>query len=110
MYLLAVILFLWGFWTLYVPVMGIYRAHLAKRLSRAGYILGLPWVVLGYAVDVLAQFSVATLFFFDLPRRGEWLVTDRLIRYSSSSGWRKAKADWICSHLLDVFDPTGNHC
>ena len=109
-YALAAFLFLWGFWALYILVMGIYRAHLSGRLSKAGYVLGLPWVALGYAVDVIAQYTVATLLFLDLPRRGEWLVTDRLIRYSGGTGWRKLKADWICMHLLDVFDPSGNHC
>ena len=109
-YALAAFLFLWGFWALYILVMGIYRAHLSGRLSKVGYVLGLPLVVLGYAVDILAQYTIATAYFMDWPRRGEWLVTDRLIRYSGGTGWRKAKADWICTHLLDVFDPSGNHC
>lgn len=109
-YALYTLAFLWAFWTVYVLVMGIYRAHLAKRLGRVTYALGLPWVVLGYAMDVLAQYTVATLFFLDLPRRGEHLVTDRLIRYSAGNGWRRAKADWICTHLLDPFDPSDNHC
>ena len=76
-YTLYLLAFLWCFWALYVMVMGVYRAHLSGRLSRAGYMLGMPWVILGYLVDVLAQFTVATLFFADLPRRGEWHVLER---------------------------------
>lgn len=32
-YALYVLAFLWAFWAMYVLVMGIYRAHLAKRLT-----------------------------------------------------------------------------
>lgn len=107
----AAILFLWVFWGLYVLVMGVYRAHLAKRLTRITYALGLPWVAIGYGVDILAQYTLACLFFLDLPERGEHLVTDRLKRYIADGvGWRAKKAEWICTHLLDVFDPSGNHC
>jgi hypothetical protein len=70
----------------------------------------MPWVVIGYAVDIFAQYTVAILFFVDWPRKGEHLVTERLIRYSAGTGWRKTKADWICTELLDIFDPRGNHC
>lgn len=100
---------LWLFWGLYILVMGIYRAHLSRRLSRVGYVLGLPWILLGYLVDVLANLTVASIVFVELPR--EWLVTDRLQRHVIGSfGWRERLASWICNHLLDIFDPTGNHC
>ena len=107
---LTVIAALWAFWALYVLVMGLYRAHLSGRLSRPAFVLGLPWVVVGYTLDVIAQYTIACVFFLDLPARREWLVTQRLQRYSAGSGWRKVKADWICTHLLDVFDPKGDHC
>lgn len=107
---LATILFLWGFWALYVLVMGIYRAHLKGRLRGLTLVMSVPLVLAGLIVDVVAQYTLATLFFLDLPRKGEHLVTDRLQRYSAGSGWRKAKADWICTHLLDVFDPDEDHC
>lgn len=109
-YLALTLLFLYVFWALYILVMGVYRAHLSGRMSKAAYVLGVPWVLLGYMVDIIAQYTIATLYFVDLPKKGEHLVTDRLIRYSAGSGWRKAKADWICTHLLDLFDPRGDHC
>lgn len=109
-YLALTLLFLYVFWALYILVMGVYRAHLSGRMSKAAYVLGVPWVLLGYTVDIIAQYTIATLYFVDLPKKGEHLVTDRLIRYSAGSGWRKAKADWICTHLLDLFDPRGDHC
>src|SRR5574343_277739 len=102
--LLSIILFLWVFWGLYVLVMGVYRAHLNKELSKVGYAFGLPWVIIGYAVDIFAQFTIANILFLDLPRKGEWLVTTRLQRYlQDGKGWRYYKADWVCKHLLDIF-------
>lgn len=90
--------------------MGVYRAHLSRRLSKAGYAFGLPWVALGYALDFLANVIVATLIFLELPR--EALVTTRLQRHinSPTSSWRTAIAVWVCDEMLDVFDPSGNHC
>jgi len=101
--------FLWAFWAMYVLVMGIYRAHLAKRLTAVTLCLSAPFIALGYLMDVIANLTVASLVFMEPPR--ELLVTARLQRYvASGKGWRFTIADWICNHLLDVFDPSGNHC
>lgn len=103
-------LFLWVFWGLYVLVMGLYRAHLDHRLTPVTTVLGLPFVVVGFVVDVLANITLASIAFFEVPR--EWLVTDRLQRHirTPTSAWRTRLASWICDHLLDVFDPSGDHC
>ena len=101
--------FLWAFWAMYVLVMGIYRAHLAKRLTAVTLCLSAPFIAAGYLMDVVANLTVASLVFLELPR--ELLVTSRLQRYVGlGQGWRFTLADWICNHLLDVFDPSGNHC
>ena len=101
--------FLWAFWAMYVLVMGIYRAHLAKRLTAVTLCLSAPFIVVGYLMDVIANLTVASLVFLEPPR--ELLVTSRLQRYvAQENGWRFRIADWICNHLLDVFDPSGNHC
>lgn len=71
--------FLWAFWAMYVIVMGIYRAHLAKRLTAVTLCLSAPFIVLGYLMDVVANLTVASLVFLELPR--ELLVTSRLQRY-----------------------------
>ena len=89
--------------------MGVYRAHLAGRLNKFTLVLAFPVVILGYAMDILANWLIAPIIFLDLPR--ELLVTSRLIRYQTEdSGWRAKLSFYICEHLLDVFDPTGNHC
>lgn len=94
---------------MYVLVMGIYRAHLSHRLKGLVLVLSLPLVAIGYLMDVIANLTVASLLFLEPPR--ELLVTSRLQRYVAlEQGWRFRIADWICNHLLDVFDPSGNHC
>lgn len=106
---LYVVLQLWVFWALFVLVMGMYRAWLAKRLGRLAIALSLPWIVIGLALDFAANCSLAIVLFVDLPH--ELLVTRRLRRYIlQGSGWRRDVAVWVCENLLDPFDPTGDHC
>lgn len=108
-YALYVLAFLWAFWAMYVLVMGIYRAHLAKRLTPVALALSLPFVALGYVMDVLANITIASVVFIELPQ--ETLVTDRLKRHiDHGNGWRQALASYVCDHMLDMFDPSGNHC
>ena len=108
-YALFVIAFLWSFWAMYVLVMGIYRAHLAKRMTPVTLALSLPFVALGYVMAVLANITIASVVFVEPPQ--EILVTDRLKRHiNHGTGWRQALASYVCDHMLDMFDPSGNHC
>src|SRR5262245_43995164 len=97
---LLALLYVWGFWGLYVLVMGLYRAKLAGRLTGPALYLGYPFVGIGYAVDILANFTIATALFLDLPR--ETLVTSRLKRYYAQGvavvGWRYTLAVFICQN------------
>lgn len=106
---LLLLAYLYFFWTLYVLVMGFYRAHLNNRLTRFTKILSGPWVIVGVIFDASANIFIATFVFMELPR--EWLVTTRLTRYQTyPKGYKKKLAEYICDKLLDPFDPTGNHC
>lgn len=101
--------YLWLFWLAYILVMGLYRAHLAGRLTGAPLWLASPVIVIGLLLDVLANIFLATLIFQELP--GEWLVTSRLAKYlKRNHGWHSKAAWWVCTHLLDPFDPHGTHC
>jgi hypothetical protein len=101
--------YLWVFWLTYILVMGLYRAHLAGRLTGVPLWLASPVIVLGLLLDVLANIFLATLIFLELP--GEWLVTSRLAKYiKRNHGWQSKMAWWVCTHLLDPFDPNGVHC
>lgn len=99
----------YALWVLYLLVMGLYRAKLNGRLSKAASVLGAPFLILGYLVDIFANLTVATIVFLELPR--ETLVTSRLTRHlKQGEGWRQRFAKSICSALLDPFDPRGTHC
>jgi hypothetical protein len=99
----------YALWVLYLLVMGLYRAQLAGRLSKPAMVLGAPFLILGYLVDVLTNLTVATALFLELPR--EALVTTRLTRHmGDGDGWRYRVARAICRSLLDPFDPRGVHC
>lgn len=108
--LFGLITYLWMFWGFYVLVMGIYRAHLDNRLTKVTLCLGLPFVVVGYVIDVSVNLTVASIIFLEPPQ--ELLVTSRFQRYvtRTPNTWRGRAATWVCENLLDVFDPTGNHC
>jgi hypothetical protein len=115
---LAALGYMWAFWYLYVLVMGFYRASLAGRLTGIAKWLALPVVLIAIAVDLLANWTVAALWFLEPPKvELSWppkrpdLVTSRLSRYiAGPDGWRKDQAIWLCRNLLDYFDPSGTHC
>lgn len=103
--------YLYGFWLLYVLIMGFYRAWLAKKLTKVGLVLASPALLVGYLVDLFANWTLATLWFMEPPRRPLELVTDRLSRYiDQTDGWQKVHAEWVCHNLLDYFDPHDTHC
>ncbi|ASJ79182.1 hypothetical protein P26059A_0030 [Curvibacter phage P26059A] len=104
-------LYLVIFFYLYVLVMGIYRVHLQDRLKGFLFVLCVPAVVVGLLFDVFANLFIATFVFWQLPR--EWLVTTRLTKIKSNplEHWkRRYIAQYVCEHILDVFDPNGDHC
>lgn len=110
--LVCTLTFLLFFWYLYVLVMGLYRGYLSGKLKGFPLYLSYPAVILGYLVDLLANYTVFTLVFLEIPKRPLELVTDRLTRYldGDSFNWRYKISFCICTGLLDVFDPSNDHC
>ena len=99
------------FWYLYILVMGLYRAFLQGRLKGIPLCLAGPALVTGYAVDLVSNWTLASLFFLEIPRAPLELVTHRLSRHiKDGHGWRRSLARAVCNNLLDVFDPLGSHC
>lgn len=105
-----VVLYLYLFFGVYILVMNLYRAHLEKTLTKPGYVLGAPWLVLGAFLDVMANLFIFPFIFLEPPR--EWLVTTRLRRHMDGEpeGFRYRFARAICRKLLNAFDPSGKHC
>ena len=96
-------------WVLYLAAMNLKpRLKTMQPIARAhGYVLVLIAVVL----DALLNWVVASVIFFEQPQ--ELLLTARLKRYHGpayAGSWRARLAAWICTHLLDPFDPSGKHC
>jgi len=103
---------LWSLWYLYLIVMSLYRARLMGRLSTNATVLGYPALMIGLAMDWLINWTVATIWFWELPKTPLELVTGRLQRYIAGPAGRKQKhARIVCSHFLDPFDPNPEgHC
>jgi hypothetical protein len=96
-------------WIFYLAVMALWRAKRDGSISRPALWLGYPILVVGAMLDVLVNLTIMTLLFAEIPQH--WLVTSRLQQHINfGSGWRQKLATWICSSLLDSFDPTGLHC
>ena len=95
-------------WTFFLSIMSLKRAKDAKTLSRPAYYLGLPLLIMGYTLDVLFNWVFGTVMFLELPREG--VLTHRLKRHYKKDNWRGRLARYICSNLLDAFDPSGKHC
>ena len=103
---------LWALWFLYLIVMSLYRAKLLGRLSTASKVLGAPALVLGWLLDWAINWTIAALWFREMPYAPMELVTGRLSRYiAGEPGWRNKHARIICAHMLDPYDPNpGGHC
>jgi hypothetical protein len=99
---------------LYLAVMAMRRAQGDGRLGWPPRVLGLPIVLCGLVVDVALNLVLASIVLLEWPRltgpAPEWLLTTRLKRLVRTTGWRARVARWVCTHLLDAFDPSGCHC
>jgi hypothetical protein len=97
-------------WALYLAAMNL-KAHLAT-MGPVAKVHGYALVAVAITFDAFVNLAICTLLFADRPR--EWLLTARLKRYRRgeqyAGTWRARLAEWICSRLLDQFDPRGEHC
>lgn len=96
-------------WLFYLAVMHLkpHRDALHPIARAHAYALLGVGLVLDFVLNVL----IGSILFAKPPQ--DWLLTGRLQRYIRDPGekaWRRALAAWICRHLLDQFDPSGNHC
>lgn len=99
---------IYALWVYYLAVMCLKRANDHLPLFGATRIAAMSVLWPGYLLDFLTNMFVMTVLLLELPR--EWLVTARLSRHSRDDGWRGVLSRWVCSALLDRFDPSGCHC
>lgn len=109
--LVALYLFLLTCWGYYIAVMNLMRVR--HQLTPVQKFFAWQVAAPGLLLNWLLTTVVATVIFIDLPRLREAGLTARLHRYVDDpfeEPWRRALAHWICTNLLDRFDPTGDHC
>jgi hypothetical protein len=93
-------------WFLFIGIMAMQRVSKAGQLTKTALYLGLPWLVLGFVLDVIGNMLISVPL-LELPQ--EWTVSARLKRHILfSKGWRFKFALWFVP-LLDPFDPSGHH-
>lgn len=97
----------YALWIFFLAVMALKRARDEGTLGHVAYKLGVPILVIGYALDFAVNLTACTVLFFELPR--ETTVTARLKRHKDDDGVRGRIARWMAAHLLDPFDPDGRH-
>lgn len=113
----GVLLYLWVFLVLIIAALSIYGKKLRGELNLTAAPKSVSYVmysIVGVAIvfDFIVQYTIFTVYCWDLPRKGEYLVTSRFRRYiDHADGSRNyGIAISICTGYLDVFDPTGDHC
>lgn len=96
-------------WIFYLAVMTLIRARDDGKLPPVALAFAYPVVAVGLLFDFALHVLVGTVLFLERPR--EWLLTQRLSRLiREDDGWRGDLALWMCTTLLDAFDPDGSHC
>lgn len=100
-------LFLLIGWILYVAIMAL-KDRRDRLHPFAKFNAYLALALFGYPWDLVMNLLVCVAF-VRIPR--DWLLTGTLKRaLSVETGWREATASWICTNLLNQFDPSGKHC
>ena len=92
--------------TLYLAVMNLSRHK--DTLDNQQKIIFFPIVLVGILCDVLFRWTVGVVILADVTPC--WLFTDVLKRHVKEDTWRGKIARFMCSKLLNKFDPSGEHC
>lgn len=100
---LVVLLLLGLTFVLYVVEHAVEEADL-PAIAQA---LILPWLWIGFGLDVLMNATVFWAAFAERPR--EWTISARVRRHiHEGSGWRYTLATWVCETFLRPID--ADHC
>ena len=97
-------------WGLYVASMQFrhFKDKLHPVAKAHAYLIGAVMIALDFVINIVM--SVPLL---ELPRwdKGEFLLSPRLKRWNKhNDSWRTDIAAWLCEHLLNQFDRSGDHC
>lgn len=103
-----------GLWFIYIVVMRLKRAEVALR-KRGGTVLFLAKLLAaaGLLLDVLYNVTWGSLMFLQWPHWSRLTLTARLKYLQRGGGrwkWQGDLADFVCTKMLDPYDPRGKHC
>lgn len=102
-FIYAATMFTWG---MYLSVMNLMEQK--DKLTLTTKIFAYPIAAIGVFADFFYNITVGTLMFLELPK--EYLLTMRLDRHLTETGWRGKRARWACKNFLDPFARDGRHC
>lgn len=97
----------YALWVFFLAVMHLQERRDAGTLGPVAYKLGVPVLIVGYALDFAVNVVVMTVVLLEPPH--ETTVTARLRRHRDNATWRGSLARWVGTQLLDPFDPSGRH-
>jgi len=97
----------YGTWLFYLAFMDIKRNQILykEKLGIAWYgLYPIFWIAL--LMDVLFNWTVGTAYYREFPK--EFLFTARCARHLKGTGIQLARAQYVCTNLLDPAD--SGHC
>ena len=92
--------------TFYLAVMNLSRHK--DSLDNTQKVIFFPIVLIGILSDVLFRWTVGVVIMADVSPN--MLFTAVLQRHVKKDTWRGKVSRFLCSKLLDKFDPSGKHC
>ena len=104
----APILYLYAFWMLFLAFTALYTAW--RNLPLAVKVIAAPVVLLGLIVDVVTNYTIASVGFMEFPAEGDYTLTKRLSTYlKNPASWEYSVANVLCTYFLNPFQVNG-HC
>ena len=107
-YLVIILTLPWTVFLIFTAVMGWKAARRKGKLTKWMLVMAVPWLVIGYPLDILLNLTWGSLIF---GRPKEWTYSARLWYWSNQTEnetlRRRALRHRV--NLLDAIDPDGNH-
>lgn len=96
-------------WPLWAPLSMLVWYAVGIQYQRGGaYRLLAPVTFGGFLYDVLLQYTLFQLYFWEVAPRGEFTISMRLGRLQTRTDWRGALARWLV-RILNSLAPGGRH-
>mgnify|MGYP006372127905 FL=1 len=107
-WLLLLLTLPWSVFLIFTAVMRWKAVRREGKLTKWMLVMAVPWLVIGYPLDVLLNFTWGSLI-FGMPK--EWTCSARLWYWSNQTDdpVRRKRALRHRVNLLDPIDPDGTH-